>query len=64
MALRDAMVAEITDLKVNHLRHIYDRLVALETDGRWTKRFMAGIFGTTGIIAAGLLVLVAKSLSS
>ena len=59
--LHRALIAEIRDIKDNHLSSIYARLGSLESDGHWIKKLMAGVFGGVVVIAGSLLALVAKA---
>ena len=60
--LHRALIAEIRDIKDNHLFHIYRRLGNVEWDARWMKRIMTGILTGVVVIAGGVLALVAKAL--
>lgn len=56
------ILEEFRDLKENHLHHIYVKMAALETDGRWVKRFMGGTLLVVLAIVGGIFTLVAKAL--
>lgn len=56
------LMAELKDIKENHLFSIYARLGNVEADARWVKRLMAGTFTGVVVIAGGVLALVAKAL--
>ena len=57
------LLIEVQDIKRNHLHHIpllYERLGAVEADGRWIVRLMWGATVIGLGVLAGVLTLVAK----